>query len=101
MKLTKKKAIELTLKMWRDLAETGETKGDWFREHDEYEGIFAGCFLCAYVIQKRKGCWVCSFHEKFGWCDDPNTPYNEWNNGRTPKTRKKYAALFVRQLEQL
>ena len=101
MELTKKKAIELTLKMWRDLAETGETKDEWFERHPEYEKIYADCFLCKYSTELEENCELCPYDKKFGSCFDSSSPFKKWGRAATPKTRKKYAALFVKQLEEL
>ena len=104
MELTKKKAIELTLKMWRDLAETGETKDEWFARHPEYEEIYLGCFLCEYGKQFKPDsiCDHCPYAQKFIGClNKADTPFFKWGRAATPKTRKKYAALFVKQLEEL
>ena len=104
MKLTKKEAIELTLKMWRDLAETGKGKGAWFKRYPEYKGIYLGCFLCEFGTRKRPAgsscCIHCPYSEKFYACMTWDSPYFKWTDAPTPKTRKEYAALFVKQLSR-
>ena len=49
MKLTEKKAIELSIELWTWLAETGENKNEWpeWKRHGgQYEECENDCFLC-------------------------------------------------------
>ncbi|KKN64724.1 hypothetical protein LCGC14_0488560 [marine sediment metagenome] len=108
MKLTEKKAIELTLELWRWLAETGKNKCDW-PGWEINGGIHSKvqdyCFFCEYAVTHRKNgeCWACPYQKKFGDCQgqDEDTPYDLWEQARTPKANKKYAQQLVGQLETL
>ena len=73
MRLTKKKAIELTIELWEWLAEMGnECKSEW-PNWFEYDHITFFCFLCEY--QQRKNiywndsndyCGYCPYFQRFG-----------------------------------
>ncbi len=97
MKLTRKEAIEKSIVLWKWLAETGKMKDcyDW-----EGERPLVGCYLCEYdvSVQKVDGipCSHCPLHHG---CD--KGPYDKWETAQTPKTRKKYAALFLEELKAL
>ena len=101
MKLTKKPAIELTQWMWGEMAETGETKEEWIERHPQYEELDSWCFLREYANQFGFHCGHCPYFQKFGGCCDEDAPYDKWYEALTPKTRKKYAKLFLEQLKQL
>ena len=101
-KLTKKKAIEISKELWTWLAETGGEKEDW-PGWNKYEEGGLDCPLCQYA---RKGdvedCDKCPYFQKFGHCCEKCTPYSEWCGvGGSIPVSKKYAKLFLKQLEQL
>ena len=101
MKLTKKKAIELSIELWTWLTETGKRKDEW----DKWTSrVIDMCFLCEYGRQmtpRRFSCNVCPYRDKFGHCNNDGSNFNRWCTARTPKTRRKYAALFLEQLKSL
>ena len=103
MILTEKKAIELTLELWRWLAETGEDKKRWGKWR-EYGKMLNDCFFCEYRERRRSECQSsCPYFKKYGGCfgDNNDAPYALWGRARTPKDRKKYANEIVKQLEEL
>lgn len=110
MNLTKKQAIDFSIKLWEFLAGTGKEKEDW-GEWDKYsefasEGgaIDLGCFLCEYDLQQSSDeaiCGFCPYNHKFGNCEERLSPFSKWVNARFERTRKKYAKIFLEQLYQL
>lgn len=118
MKLTKKKAIELSIKLWTWLAETGKEKEEW-PVWDKYDyAILNDCFLCEYDDQKRGGCNACPLTEKFSrqpsqkfGCYADDCAYSQWEKCESmfagqqktaiTEDHKKYAALFLAQLKEL
>ena len=108
MELTKEQAIDLSIELWTWLAKTGKEKDDWLG-WDKYGGrwaIWSNCFLCEYdallcgeEAENEKQCSYCPLTEEFGDCY--KTYFYNWELATTPKTRKKYALLFLEQLKQL
>lgn len=104
MKLTKKKAIAITIELWAWLAETGdENKEDW-PSWKKYGEMDCDCPLCEYSKQwsgNRLSCRYCPYKEQFYGCLKPENPFKRWCDAKTARTRKKYATLFLEQLRQL
>ena len=100
MRLTKKKAIEISIELWEWLAETGKRKGCW-DGWDKYGRMTAGCALCEYDKQHGDSCESCPYYECYEDCEEAGKPYNLWHYARTRQTRKKYAKLFLEQLRGL
>ncbi len=103
MRLTEKKAIDLSIELWEWLAETGERKGDW-PGWEKCGVMYASCPICEYDEQQDTGsCDSCPYYRRFGQCQDYSelTPFDKWEKAETPRTRKKYAKLFLKQLYQL
>ena len=111
MKLTKKKAIQLSIELWEWLAETGLDKEDWpeFSGGDDdesftYKGRYIdnGCFLCEkyQYADLTFDCSKCplSVGKTYGCYE---TAYQSWERVRTKIARKKYAKLFLEQLRSL
>lgn len=110
MKLTKKKAIELSIELWTWLAETGKRKWDWPVWKKYGNDICGDCFLCEYDEANGKGdCDICPLQKKFSQrdedeftaCHHKDCAYSGWGKATIPKTRKKFAAKFVEQLKEL
>lgn len=102
MRLTKKKAIEISIELWTWLAETGEESKYIWEGWDKYGEMDAGCAFCEYVARHRpRGCGCCPYWAKFHSCQDYGSPYDKWTTSETISTRKKYAKLFLEQLKQL
>ena len=102
MRLTKKKAIELSIELWEWLKKTGKYKYEWPR-WDKYGEMLANCFLCQWSVErtyKSIGCGYCPIAKKFkGNCE--TTFYWKWNSSITEQDRKKYASLFLAQLKEI
>ncbi len=102
MKLTKKQAVDLSIELWTDLAETGKYKHEW-AEWGKYGDIDCDCFLCEYDEKRggKRDCLFCPYSKKFGYCYEVDTPYSKWDKAKTKATRKKYAGEFLAQLKEL
>ena len=114
MKLTKKKAIEFCKRMWARFAKTGETKDDYKYTKKELEHCgpkgfspLSDCWFCEYGVQRiqneyeEKACDFCPYYKKYGHCNEDGAPYNKWVYARFARTRKKYAAQFLKKIEAL
>ena len=105
MRLTRKKAIELCIEMWEWLTETGKKKDDYpFSEKQlKYSSDYypeSRCWFCEYCLQhKDDGCKGCPLGGNK--CECQYMAYNKWNYAKTPRTRKKYAGLFLGQIKSL
>jgi len=100
MRLTKKKAIDISIELWIWLAETGsEFKSRW-EGWDKYEEMFCYCALCEYAF-RHGDCNDCPYYKKFGECCEDTHPYHQWENAESIEERRKYAELFLEQLRQL
>ncbi len=115
MKLTRKKAIDLCIELWTWLAKTGKKKEKW-PEWEKYGEIKNDCWFCEHLIYQQKRneeyptkilpcAKYCIYHKKYGGCqdliDDNLSIYDEWDNSTTPEDRKKYAKLFLGQIQSL
>jgi len=83
--LTKKKAIELCLKMWRWLEVNPEKdKTDWLLNNGYIPGeVDCHCFICEYVGKSWGGdCSRCPliFIWGGGHCMDVKSPYRKWSD---------------------
>jgi len=97
MKLTRKKAIAISIELWTSLAETGKHKWDWGGWR-KYGLMAAYCPFCEFSAQQEgMGCDSCPYYQEFGDCVD-DTPYRLWCNAETEEERKKYAKEFLAQL---
>ena len=104
MRLTRKKAIEITLELWRELAVTGHGKGSW-SGWGKYGKMQNDCAFCEYESQKTtkndEDCFHCPYYQKFSDCEEDNSPYTKWREALNPNDRCIYAGELVKQLEQL
>lgn len=101
MRLTKKRAIEISIELWEWLAETGNFKGYW-PGWKKYWRMYAHCPLCEYGHQRGTfGCESCPYYKKFSYCVFGKTPYIDWLSAVSIRERKKHAKLFLEQLRQL
>ena len=103
MKLTKKKAIEISIELWEYLAKTGLDKGSWegWKKYGEME---AHCPLCEYDVQNEvpeddKICARCPLSLGYEGCY--KTPYLQWCSATTKATCKRYATEFLEVLKGL
>lgn len=102
MKLTKKKAIDVSIELWTWLAETGaRDKLDW-EGWDKYGEMESDCALCEYSTQHNgEGCGNCPYYQQYGFCDNDDAQYAKWAGSETARARKKYASQFLEQLRTL
>jgi len=113
MKLSRKKAIELCIELWTWLAKTGKKKGDWpkWKKYENYalpkgSAVLHDCWFCEYGYQMTsrsyaRKCEYCPLIRKLNMnCGDGKCFYEKWEDVRTPKTRKKYAKLFLEQIKK-
>lgn len=102
MRLTRKKAIEISIELWTWLAETGkECKHSW-PGWEKYVHMSNYCPLCEYVGRKCRDeafCSSCPYYKVFGYCILGY--YDKWYNAETIGNRMKYATMFLEQLKQL
>ena len=103
MKLTRKKAISITIELWEELAERGCEKWKCVEFWKKYGEMANGCPLCEYnAYSKNSGCYQCPYYLRFGCCDgNDDAPYSKWGNADAPLTRKKYASQVLAQLREL
>ena len=104
MRLSRKKAIELCIELWTLLAKTGNEKWYW-TECEKYGDIDNNCLFCEYDEKQKerydsgRACKYCPLIKKLDiHCMD--SYYCKWCNAKTPRTRKKYAKLFLEQIKQ-
>lgn len=109
MRLSRKKIIELCIMVWTWCARTGKHKSAW-PDWDKYDfWVKSDCWFCHFDNNTTKGkdrilgghCDYCPYYEKYGHCDKTGTFYNLWDKAKTPKTRKKYAKLFLKQIKSI
>ena len=101
MKLTEQKAIDICKELWTDLAETGKFKFEW-SGWGKYGEMKNDCPLCEYSAKGDfMDCDRCPYFHRFGWCYVDGSLYSHWEKAYTATTRKKYAKLFLEQLNQL
>jgi len=96
--MTKKEAKELTLEVWRYLAEHPEISGkkQLPREiHCKIERLKVGCPLCElYWYKGRLGCSGCPLID----CDD-GSDYDNWIGANNREDRSRYAQNIVDKVE--
>ena len=112
MKLTRKKSIELCIELWTWLAETGKRKSDW-PGWKKYKSLTKGiedavwCWFCLYNNRKQRkeqwdaDCRSCPYFKQYNFCSNREQPFADWFDAKTPRTRKKYAKLFLEQIKSL
>lgn len=103
MKLTKKRAIKLTLELWQWLYDNPDKgKSDWPEwEYNggQYECLPTDCFCCEWVFRVTKTtCSACPLSPLWGIsCTDlsEGNVYRLWGKATTQKDKKKYAKQIV------
>lgn len=104
MRLTARKAVELSIDLWASLAETGEDKDDWPEwesnggQYPEARGL---CFLCEYDFRKKGDCEACPYNIKYKSCCEEETPFVKWADAKNETDRKKFAKQFLGQLKKI
>ncbi len=94
MRLTKQKAIDISIELWEWLAETGKHKQDW-EGWEKYEGMEDDCALCEWITRSKLDCVSCPVR------DCHALAYGNWVCATSSRERKKYAKLFLTQLKEL
>ncbi len=112
MKLTRRKAIELCIELWTWCMETGGKKENW-PEWKKYKDLIVEiedamwCWFCLYNNRKQRqkqhesDCRSCPYWKEYGFCAKDGNPFGGWDDAKTPRTRKKYAKLFLGQIQSL
>ena len=102
MRLTRERAIKLSIELWEWLAESGGEKGEW-PEASKYwgDGEQRYCPLCDYDNQfAGASCSHCPIVKVYeDGCH--SVAFGHWTKAKTPEKRKKYAKLFLEQLRTL
>ena len=94
MKLTKKKAIEISIELWTWMADTGrKCKRSW-TGWEKYGRMQDDCALCEYTKEPLDACNDCP-------TDCYESAFYDWRKAENKGERKKYAALFLAELKEL
>ena len=94
-------AIETSIKIWGELAETGgNSKGEVARQYGEFNHH---CPLCEEVGEgagywEEGGCDKCPYFQEYGMCQEHPNPYDAWRLTESNEDRKKHARDFLAQL---
>ena len=100
MRLTKKKALDISIELWEWLAEDGSRrKSDW-PGWGKYGGMRADCPLCEYTsrAEHRDQISLCRYTCLLKGCY--SLSYGRWALAEIKSDRKKYAGLFLEQLKE-
>ena len=102
MRLTRKKAIELSIELWTWLAETGGYKSQW-PEWERYGFVEEHCFLCEYVSREfgKPSCAHCPLYITVEGSNCFGTSFGSWCKARITGERKECAKLFLEELKAL
>lgn len=100
MRLTRKKAIEISIELWSWLAENGnEDKHDW-PDWEKYGEMRSACPLCE-LFRGSLGCGKCPYYSSLGDCTAYNSPFVKWRDTHSKESAEKYASQFLEQLRRL
>jgi len=106
MRLTKKRAVQITIRLWEWLAKTGKYKHEW-PQWKHYGDMAVHCPLCEYhwrhwqLKRSTIRCVYCPYYQVFGYCNEGGSPFFDWSFARTKAKRQHNAAQFVNQLKQI
>jgi len=113
MRLTHKKIIELCIELWTKLAKTGNKFKSRAIRWEDYITLKEArdaryCWFCIYNNRKARkpqnesscSC-ACPYHKKYGFCGHYDSPFRFWLLAKTKSDRKKYAKLFLEQIESI
>lgn len=101
MRLTKKKALEETVRIWKELARTGAEDKASVKGTDKYNN---GCPCCEYDTQSNSGqiCAKCPITNWSGYvgkdgapCTNIDSPYAKWCT-HIRDDRRRFARQIVR-----
>jgi len=111
-KLTKKKAIEITIELWKWLDEKPLAPKTSWPGWKKYDYLESGCSCCEYVIRKTRNRRIykkcedfCPLYELWPYerqessegvtnmvpCMNLKSPYRKWEFSSTRDNRSKYA----------
>ena len=99
IELTEERRDRISKELWGDLAESGGLKEDWTEGWEKYGKMVSDCPYCEYQVSHQSDCENCPIWEKYSGCS--RTYYRDWLWGATLENRKKFARLFLIQLEAL
>ena len=100
MKLTKKRALKLTIELWQWLYDNPDyEKCDWpgwWRNGGSYDAV-CNCFACEYAFNSLKGsCFKCPLLPLWpGGCIEETSLYCQWTKTKDRELRKKYAKSII------
>lgn len=108
MRLTKKKALDISIELWERMAKTGAKHKRTWLGWKKYGKMLNNCPLCEYVDVDKDGylknrCKECPLNWGYIGCEDNETSqYIKWiEDAHNPFDRKKYAGLFLEQLKEI
>lgn len=104
MRLTKKKAIEISVELWEYMAKSGSDNKRSWEGWETYGPMEACCPFCEYDCRNEtyaddKICVHCPLSLGESGCYQ--TPYLQWCEAYDKASRKKYAAKFLEVLKGL
>jgi hypothetical protein len=100
--MTRQEAKELSLEVWRYLAEHPEiwSKGELpYSIYVKIKDMFCRCPLCELFSVCGRGCSGCPLSGNGYYCDTSGMPYNRWWQSTTSDSRKEAAEEIVRLIE--
>lgn len=107
--MTRKRTIKLCIELWEWLIETGKRKVYW-PGWEKYGKAYNNCWFCEYGMQQEKRyksikccCEYCPLYSQFGsdGCFAISCGYDKWSKAKTPRTKKRYAKLFLKQIRMV
>jgi len=99
MRLTKRLALEICLKLWMWLARTGGYKEDW-PGWWEVGRMRSYCPCCEYKWRHRNDCSRCLLRALWPKGCWPDSIYTAWFRAATPAARRKCARVIVHGIER-
>ncbi len=97
-KLTRKKAISISIELWEWMAKYGSKDKSRWPGWETYGKMDMACALCEYV--GYDACLPkCPLGPKFGGCE--STAYEDWADADTKYDRKTHAKAFLKQLKAI
>ena len=116
MKLTKRKALEICMELWKDLARTGSGSKSSWKGWKKYGKMNSECPCCEYSLteESKRDCNKCPLLSIFGnknrkrkydISDDPcvdreYSVYNKFRRTITSIERRKYARIIWKACEK-
>ena len=97
-RLTRKRALTLSIELWTWLAETGLQKYEW-PGWAKFGPVGGDCFLCEYSGNIE--CDRCPYNIHFHHNCFEESAYTDWERARNKRFRKQHAAKFLNELKQI